>query len=403
MLWSYIIISIVILCLVVLCKKIQSTNEKDREKRKIKLTLADWQTKRDQGLKQFEKIARDLIVVNAEHVRKLNDKCDKSYQDLPSIKKILMHKDLDSMIILKDNNIVFEHYANGMNKDSLHSCQSTTKTILNLLIGNSFTSGKLLMDDLVEDYLPTIGSGFRGRTIKDVLSMNVKHELDEIAAYTNSSDIFKKDEASSGFLPSKIYPYGRYSLLTEIKAGNENNTNINKTGKYFYASVNTDVGGWIVEKAEDIPLHILVKKILHGIGGENPIYMVTDKIGFPIIMGGMVMTARDFARYGLLLMSGGKSITGEMLGGGPDFVRQTMNEGTITLGKPGWHYNNSTYTSEYGLGHAGWGGQWLWVDPQSKTVIIIFSGLSGNNPTDPTYSDQLFNITKEVISKNRGK
>jgi CubicO group peptidase (beta-lactamase class C family) len=366
-----------------------------------KLNLENWQNYRNYGLKQFEKICRDAIIVNAEHIRTLNEKYISDYNSLESIQKLLNHKDLDSMIILQNNNIVFEHYANKMTKDSLHSCQSSTKTILNLLIGKAFMEKKINLNSNIDQYIPNIGSGFYGRSINDLLSMNIKHEIDETRAYTNVTQQFENDESSSGFRPSKIYNGTRKDLLLEIKGGNKDGTNINKTGKYFYASINTDLGGWIVEIVQKIQLQQLVRDILHAIGGENQVFMATDKKGFPIIMGGMIATTRDFARYGLLLMSGGESFTNEKVGGGSYFVNKTINEGQIPLQFDGFYYNNSMYVSEYGMGHAGWGGQFLWVDPMSKTVIVVFSGLSGDNPADPMYMKKMVQVIKDVVMFNR--
>ena len=158
-----------------------------------------------------------------------------------------------------------------------------------------------------------------------------------------------------------------------------------------------------MEIVQKIQLDQLVREILHAIGGENQVYMATDKKGFPIIMGGMIATTRDFARYGLLLMSGGKSVTTKNVGGTSCFVNKTINEGKIPLQFDGFYYNNSVYVSKYGMGHAGWGGQFIWTDPKSKTVIVIFSGLSGDNPTDPKYMKKMVNIIKDVIMFNRNK
>ena len=70
-------------------------------------------------------------MVNAEHVRKLNDNPNTVYENLPAVQQLMYHGDLDAMVILKGNdivfehygnNIVFEHYGNNMGPQSLHSC-----------------------------------------------------------------------------------------------------------------------------------------------------------------------------------------------------------------------------------------------------------------------------------------
>ena len=66
------------------------------------------------------------------------------------------------------------------------------------------------------------------------------------------------------------------------------------------------------------------RNILHAIGGENSVYFSTDRTGVPIVGGGLIMTPRDWARYGMLLGSGGMGVTGDMVGGGAKWVRRTM-------------------------------------------------------------------------------
>ena len=107
----------------------------------------------------------------------------------------------------------------------------------------------------MEKYIPNIGSGYRGRTVADVLSMNVMHALNESKAYTGSGKLralLDQDESSAGFLPSNITPLTYKQHLASLKAGNTDGTNINRSGKYFYASANTGVGAWIVEQATGV-------------------------------------------------------------------------------------------------------------------------------------------------------
>ncbi|MCP4476312.1 MAG: serine hydrolase [Gammaproteobacteria bacterium] len=289
-----------------------------------------------------------------------------------------------------------------MTAQSKHSCQSTTKTMLNLLVGQAVQHGKLKLNANIEKYLPNMGSGYKNQTIANILAMNVKHELNEIASYGGENkNLFEKEESSAGWLPSKFTPLNRRQFIASLKAGNLDGTNINRTGKYFYASPNTDLGAWVVERATGVSTQQAVRNILHAIGGENTIYMVTDKIGVPIVMGGLILTARDFSRYGMLLMSGGKSVNGQIVGGGKAFIRDTMNNNKVSMGVKDWYYANSVYVSPYGFGHAGWGGQWLWVDPKSKTVIIVFSSLMGSSPADPQYAKLLVQLTTEVVTYNR--
>ncbi len=365
------------------------------------VTLANWQETRAYGLRNLEKIVRDLIVVNAERIRPLSVDRDYAINELPSVTALCAHDALDGLLVLSGDRIRYEHYANGMTPSSLHSCQSTTKTIANLLAGRALVDGALDLEAPVERYIAEIGGGFRGRSVADVLAMNVRHEFDEIAGYAGDRTIFDDEESSIGWLPSSITAMNRREFIASLEGGNEDGSNVNRSGEAFYATTNTDLAAWIVERATGTPLQQAVSEVIHEVGGENPVYMGVDRVGVPIVGAGLVMTLRDFGRYGMLLASGGLGVSGEIVGGGPGFVQRTRDEGTVRLPVEGFSYVYSSYASRWGLGHAGWGGQWIWADPDSDTVIAVHGGLMGENPADPGYAGLMVEMTIEVVEYMR--
>lgn len=371
------------------------------------VTLANWQENRAYGLRNFERVVPDLITVNAEQIRPLRVESDYGIDELPAVRALCAHRAFDGLLVLRGDRIAFETYGNnGMTPTRPHSCQSSSKTVMNILAGKAIVDGDLEPQATVEEYVPEIGPGFRGRTVDDVLSMNVLHELDESAAYTEDTPIFEADESSIGFRPSRLTPMNRRELITALKAGNEDGSNENRTGGYFYASINTDTAGWLVERATGVPLQRLVRDAMHAIGGESPVHMVVDRVGVPFVGGGFAITLRDFGRYGMLFGSGGAGVGGEMLGGGAGFVKRTLEgEGTqIAISGEaveGYRYFNSAFVSRAGFGHAGWGGQWVWADPESDTVIAAFGGMMGVNPAEAAYGSLLVGMTEEVVQYAR--
>jgi len=283
---------------------------------------------------------------------------------------------------------------------------SATKTSVNLLVGKAVADGKLDLNAKVEKYIPEIGTGYRGRTVADVLAMNVYHEFDEMTAYnaeagTRLRTMLDNEESTLGWEPSNITDLTRREFIASFEAGHEDGSNDNRTGKYFYTTGNTDLAAWMVERATGVPTQAAVRDILHAIGGENTVYISTDRTGVPIVGGGLIMTPRDWARYGMLLGSGGVGVSGEMVGGGTDWMKQTMTDGKVSIGMEGWHYMNSSYASEWGFGHPGWGGQWVFADPESETVVAIFAGLMGPNPADTEFAHLLLGASEEVVAYHR--
>jgi CubicO group peptidase (beta-lactamase class C family) len=256
--------------------------------------------------------------------------------------------------------------------------------------------------------LKEIGTGYRGRTVADVLAMNVYHEFDEFTAYnakpgTRLREMLDIEESTLGWEPSKITKLSRRQFIAQFKAGHEDGSNENRTGKYFYTTANTDLGAWIVENATGRSTQATVRDLLHAIGGENTVYISTDRTGVPIVGGGLIMTPRDWARHGMLLANGGQGVSGEKVGGGMDWVKKTMADGKVSVGNEGWHYINGVYASQWGIGHPGWGGQWVFGDPESETVVAVFAGLMGPNPADLVYGKMVMDASEEVAEYQRKK
>lgn len=372
------------------------------------VSLENWQQTRGYGLRNFEKITRDLMSANAENIRELKVVRDYAVSRLPLVNEMIQHDAIDSIVILKGNEIVYESYGNGVTPRTQHMCMSSTKTSVNLLVGKAVADGKLDLSANVEKYIPEIGSGYRGHTVADVLAMNVYHEFDEFTAYnaepgTRLRTMLDVEESTLGWEPSSITDLSRREFIASFKSGHKNGSNENLTGKYFYTTANTDLGPWIVERATGIPTQVAARNILHAIGGENSVYFSTDRTGVPIVGGGLIMTPRDWARYGMLLGSGGMGVTGDMVGGGAKWVKRTMTEGKVSVGMKGWHYVNGVYASDLGFGHLGWGGQWIFADPESETVVAVFAGLMGPNPADLEYGKLLLDASQEIAKYHRAK
>ena len=65
------------------------------------VTLENWQETRAYGLRNFEKITRDLMSANAEHIRELKVVRDYSIIKLLMLAELAEHEAIDSIVILK--------------------------------------------------------------------------------------------------------------------------------------------------------------------------------------------------------------------------------------------------------------------------------------------------------------
>ncbi|MEP0354668.1 serine hydrolase [Paraglaciecola sp.] len=354
-------------------------------------SLATWQLERRVGLKNLEKILPDLMSVNARKTKPLTSSFDKKLDTMPSLQALIQHDEVESALVLKGNNITFEYYAKNFSISSLHSAQSSSKPISLLLLEKAILARKISINDKVEDYIPEIGKGFFGHSIKEIMSMKVPHEFDEMTAYTapEGSRLHQlriEDEISFGYLPLKgAEPIARREFAKKLKSRSpEVNKKVNDSS-IIYATINTEVAGWVLERAMQTPLALQVRELMHEIGGENTVYMSLDHHGVPSIGAGLILTTRDFARYGMLL----RDCT---------YLSTVRNEVGIEDSYSNDKYCLSLTVNDLGYAHSGWGGQHVFVSPETDIVIVLFGGINGEDPMPQSYFKLINSAINELTS-----
>ncbi|MBU2979901.1 serine hydrolase [Alteromonas sp. C1M14] len=358
---------------------------------KSSVSLNNWQLNRKLGLRQLQHILPDLMSVNARTTRPLTASYDKVLAAQPQLKALSEQPDIDGFVVLKGSHIVFEHYADDFSPSSLHSAQSATKPVSILLLEKAILAGRISIHDNVEQYIPEIGDGFHGRSVKDIMGMNVLHEFNEMTAYTAPAgsrleQIRFADERSFGYLPLNEHaPISRRDFAKSLKRLPHHSSNENTHNTMVYATINTEVSGWILERAMDKPLTAQVRELMHQIGGEDTVYMSVDHEGIPSIGAGLILTTRDFARYGMLL----RDCT---------CLPAARKEAITKMPNSSNKYSLSLTVSETGYSHSGWGGQYLFVCPKTDIVVVVFGGINGDDPMPKSYFDNLESITAAIVA-----
>jgi CubicO group peptidase (beta-lactamase class C family) len=354
-------------------------------------SLATWQLDRRLGLKNLEKIIPDLMSVNARETKVLTSSFDKKLGEIPALKKLTQQDDIESLLVLKGSNIVFEHYAKNFSASSLHSAQSSTKPVSALLLEKAILAGKISINDKVEHYIPEIGLGYSGRTVKDIMSMNVLHEFDEMTAYTapigsRLHQLRIEDEMSFGYLPLQgNAPIARREFAKNLRTLSPHSSNENTDNTIVYATINTEVAGWILERAMKKTLSLQVRELMHEIGGESTVYMSLDHQGIPCIGAGLILTTRDFARYGMLLRD-------------CEYLPTIRSEASTKIPHSSNKYCLSLTVSDSGYSHSGWGGQYVFVNPETDTVVVVFGGINGEDPMPNSYFERIESAIDDLTS-----
>ena len=201
----------------------------------------------------------------------------------------------DGLVILQDGKIVHEAYTNGLEAHTPHILMSATKAITGVIAGIARGLGKLDVDALVSDYVPEIAGGpYAGASVRHLLDMRtgVRLNEDQQAAY----------DAATNWEPAGP----ARSDLHAFYAGLGGPPATAHGGHFRYISANTDLLGWVIERATGQAFADLVSEQLwKPLGAEDPALITTDSRGAPRSTGGLATTVRDLARLGQLVLDRG--------------------------------------------------------------------------------------------------
>ena len=336
----------------------------------------------------FSHIREVIPTVNIERSqdRVLNLKKSQNYTDnfslnydgqTQSINEIVKKRFIDGIIILKNDEILFEQYYGNLTEDKPHLMNSISKSVVGLLAGKLEQDGLIDFDKPVSYYVPELSkSGWGPDSLRLVLDM--KDGSDYSEDYPDFTTTFRIQDCAIGwtdadYCPEKI-ENGLYGFLPTIGRKESN------VGTFKYRSGSTDVIGWVLEKASGKSLANLISEyIWKPMGAEFDAYITVDESGFVLADHGMNSTLRDLSRLGLLVLNEGKVFSQQIVP--EEFIRDMHSHED-----PNWPYDVSDGTSPYyrsfwwGKGNTerdlnGYGihGQLLRVAPQAEMVVAIYS------------------------------
>ena len=277
----------------------------------------------------------------------------------------------DALIVVRDGEIVVEHYDNGMMPRTRHLLMSVSKTFAGILAGQAIEAGLLDEDALVPQYVPELeGSAFGTATIRDVLDMVVAVEFSEDYA-DPESEVQRQDRVAGWRDRVPGDPEDTYEFLPTLDQSGSHGE------RFQYCSADTDALGWILERVTGLPYaQLLQEKIWEPLGATRDAFITADPGGFPMANGGLCTTARDLAVYGQAILDR------------RDFIPRAWFEETVEGGDPakaehdlGAIAPGGSYRGHFWhLGDAhrsimGWGiySQYLFIDPVERVVIVKFS------------------------------
>ena len=207
----------------------------------------------------------------------------------------------DGVVMLHNGQIVFEKYFNGMTGETPHLVMSVTKSVVGCIAGVLVEQGLLDPDKQANSYVPEIaGSGYDGATVRHLLNMRTGVRFRE--EYTNQDAEVRMMERYMGWRPGEDHDNSRgmYFYLTKLGLDTDHG------GPFVYRSADTDMLGWVCERAAGTRMADLISLLIwQPMGAEFDAEMTCDCLGTAIHDGGMSARARDMARFGQVVLEDG--------------------------------------------------------------------------------------------------
>lgn len=210
-------------------------------------------------------------------------------------KKFLDKTSTTALLVLKNNDITFEQYYRGTTENDRRISWSTAKSFLSAIFGVAVADGHIdSLLDPVTKYAPELkDSGYDGISIKNVLQMSSGVRFDEDYGQFNSDiNRFGRTMALGGSLDEFAM-----SLEKEREQG------------FFlhYVSIDTHVLGMVLRSATGQEItDYFNEKLWSQIGTEDSAVYIVDSLNQPMVLGGLNVRTRDYARFGKLYLDNGQ-------------------------------------------------------------------------------------------------
>ncbi len=256
-----------------------------------------------------------------------------------------------SLLVVRHGELVYEWYGDGVDRETLQTCSSVSKSFLSTLIGLAIDQGYIgSLDDPITDYVPELlerDERFSSVTLKNLITMSSGLAYDD--AHTPWSDA-----------PKTYYaPDLRASALSAKAETAPSQT-------FLYNNYNPLLLGMALERATGQRVTDYMSQVLwKPMGAEADASWRLDSVN----------SAIDFARFGLMFLSDG-AVDGEQV-----IPQQWVKDATAvdTSGDPSdsyqyfwWIYPPDARSQGTVADFAAQGnlGQYIYVIPDEDTVLV---------------------------------
>ena len=267
-----------------------------------------------------------------------------------------------AFVVLRDDRIVYERYARGYDERSLLNSFSIAKSIVATLVGMAVAEGRISsLEATVGDYRPDFAQTAYGHiTLRHLLAMT-----------SGVGD-------APSMLPGRAQYYYGDDLADAVSRGVREAA---PGERWRYSEADVQMLGFVLEAAVGKSLSAyLAEKLWKPLGMEAPALWALDREGGSEKAFCCVSArARDFARFGRLFLDRGHANGAQLIPA--SWANPAAFPGVQTLDhymhRHLWWFPEGTEGDYYAYGH---NGQYVYVNPTARTVIVKFSESNRQDP-----------------------
>lgn len=275
--------------------------------------------------------------------------------------------ELNSVMVLKDGEILAERYDNCYGPDFRNICWSASKTFTSTAIGFAIQDGLVSLDSKLVDFLDlevlpeTVSDTLAGLTVYNLLRMSSGFKIDPIGP-TGSGKLKNPSktvlEAGFKFAPGEKYAY------------NSHNT-------YFLSVIVTKVTGKLVSE-------YLQEKIFDEMGIHNYHWDISAE-GYEMGGWGLYITTEGLAKMGQFYLQKGMWNGKQLLN--PEWFEEAMKAQIYQKGEyiegddraSGYGFQMWVNSEGGGARFDGAHGQYVMVCPDKNAVIVVTENLNNTD------------------------
>ena len=276
---------------------------------------------------------------------------------------------VSGLLILKDGQIVLEDYELGNSAKDRWVSWSMVKSICSTLVAAALKDGYISsLDDPLTKYMPELaGTAYTGTTIRNVLQMSSGVKWDE--TYTDP----KSDRRHMLDLQIAQKPGAIIQFLASLPRSGAPGSVWN------YSTGETHMIGALIRAAVKRPLaQYLSEKIWSKMGMEDDAtWWLESPGGLEVGGSGLSARLRDYGRFGLFVLNGGKAGDDQVVPAGwfsEAGVSKVVGGKAVDYGYMWWTFGPTAAPVHQGAFMArGIFGQSMYLNPREQVVIVVWS------------------------------